>query len=92
MHRAVYRLATSALLFSTAACASIPLPDVAGRETPDLERKRVAAKHEPAELIAVDGTRCTAGSGKFERVKLGDRVWCIWQRSGRATSEVTAGQ
>lgn len=72
MSRLLHHVATSVLLVSAAACASIPLPDVGGREIPDLERKRVVAKQESAELVAVDGTRYTAGSGKFERVQVGD--------------------
>ncbi|CAN5180235.1 hypothetical protein BH24GEM2_BH24GEM2_07710 [soil metagenome] len=92
MNLRIGRLATLALLVSVAACASIPLPDVAGRETPALERKTVVAKQEPQELIAADGTRCTSGAGKFERVRPGDRVWCVWQRSDRAASSAVLGQ
>jgi hypothetical protein len=66
-------------------CASIPLPVAGGRKTepaPALERKRVAAKRAPADLIAEDGTRCLATKRRFERTEVGSEAWCVWTGDG----------
>lgn len=89
MIRPLRSMAASVFLVSATACASVPLPDVAGRDTPDLERKVVVAKREPQVLVAGDGTRCAASGSKFERVQLGDGVWCLWQRSGTSAASMT---
>lgn len=44
--------------------------------------KTVAAKEEPATLIAPDGTMCIVTAGKFNEIKVGDRVWCSWRPYG----------
>jgi hypothetical protein len=47
--------------------------------------KSVSGKEEPWTLVAVDGTLCKTTAAKFERVKIGDRVWCYWRERGETT-------
>ena len=51
-------------------------------------RRQVVAKEAPETLVAARGERCTVDREKFERVRTGDRVWCMW--SGGSTMEDTA--
>ena len=73
------RLAPACLVL-LAACTSIPLPGGSReRPAPALERKTVAEKREPSELVATDGTSCLTTARRFENAQPGDRVWCVWQ-------------
>ena len=51
------------LLLLLSACVSIPLPHgrepVSENQRPALARKMVAEKHEPNQLVATDGSRCS---------------------------------
>ena len=51
-------------------------------------RRQVVAKEAPETLVAARGERCAVDREKFERVRTGDRVWCMW--SGGGTMEDTA--
>jgi hypothetical protein len=44
--------------------------------------KTVQAKEEPATLVALDESTCTVTPARFQRVNIGDRVTCHWQRRG----------
>jgi len=67
------------LLLVFAGCVNIPLPHRAGEPAPSLERKQVAGKREPNELVAIDGTSCATTDTRFARAQRGDRVWCVWR-------------
>lgn len=61
-----------------------PLPTPAGQPTtatsnPNMSRKRVARKEEPATLIADDRSRCTVTAERFRDTKVGDNVICDWR-------------
>lgn len=43
-----------------------------------LSRKQVWTKVEPSELVAEDQSRCTVDFNRFNRIKVGDGVWCLW--------------
>jgi hypothetical protein len=43
-----------------------------------LDRKLVVDKAAPLDLIAEDGTRCQTSKDRFERTKIGSKVWCLW--------------
>lgn len=40
--------------------------------------KTVSTKEEPATLVALDGSECRVTADRFERVAVGERVWCYW--------------
>jgi hypothetical protein len=44
--------------------------------------KTVHAKEEPATLVALDESTCRVTAARFQRVNVGDRVTCHWQRRG----------
>ena len=56
-------------------CA-IPLRN--GLDAPALARKSVVRKVAPDTLVALDGTRCTPTSRKFQATDVQKTVWCIW--------------
>ncbi len=43
-----------------------------------LDRKLVISKEAPLDLVAEDGTRCQTSKDRFERTKIGSKVWCLW--------------
>jgi hypothetical protein len=43
-----------------------------------LGRKLVIDKAAPLDLIAEDGTRCQTTRDRFERTRIGSKVWCLW--------------
>lgn len=43
-----------------------------------LSQKTVTAKHEPATLIAFDGSKCLVTTSKFNETVVGTKVWCVW--------------
>lgn len=49
---------------------------------PAIGWKVVMEKSAPAYLIAVDRSECTVPTDRFERVAIGDRVFCAWRRTG----------
>ncbi|MEJ2187446.1 MAG: hypothetical protein P8Z36_16180 [Gemmatimonadota bacterium] len=66
-------------LFALGACTMIPL----GRKNqagPALERKVVAQKKPPNILLAANLMWCEVSAKKFESVKVGEAVWCVWRR------------
>lgn len=66
-------------------CGSIPLPTrgLHGVDpAPSLGRKLVTGKEPPVSLIGEDGTRCITSRGRFERTRIGSKVWCLWTGSG----------
>lgn len=69
------------LTFLLDGCAAVPL-HMRGQRSPDpshvLGKKMVVAKEAPLDLIAEDGTRCLTTKNRFERTKLGSKVWCLW--------------
>lgn len=66
-----------------------PFPTPAGRpgtssvNTARETKKRVAAKDEPATLIAADRTQCTVDMNDFNRIRVGDEVACLWSPVAR---------
>jgi hypothetical protein len=46
--------------------------------------KTVGSKEPPITLVAVDGSHCQVAPDRFERTKIGDRVWCGWRDPGAA--------
>jgi len=67
------------LLLVFAGCVNVPLPHRSGEPAPSLERKQVAGKREPNELVATDGSSCMTTDTRFARAERGDRVWCVWR-------------
>lgn len=64
------------------------LPKPAGQPAtatskPNATRKRVAAKEEPATLIAADRSECTVTAERFRNTKVGDAVICDWRTGDR---------
>jgi hypothetical protein len=49
-----------------------------------LARKEVAAKEEPATLIAADRSRCTVTSDRFKNTSVGSKEICDWRTGTRA--------
>ena len=53
-----------------------------GQRSPEpyrvLGRKMVIGKEAPLNLIAEDGTRCETSKDRFERTRIGSKVWCLW--------------
>ena len=43
-------------------------------------RKVVAGKERPRTLVATDDTRCQVDQQRFDRVEIGEEVWCLWRR------------
>jgi hypothetical protein len=43
-----------------------------------LARKLVVGKEAPLDLIAEDGSRCPTTKGRFEKTRIGSKVWCLW--------------
>lgn len=73
---AARRLVWLAALSVQTACLAIPL----GREgAPVLERKVVVQKKAPNLLQAADQTWCETAPKKYDSVKVGDAVWCVWK-------------
>ena len=62
-------------------CMAVPL-HTQGQRSPEpsrvLGRKLVIGKEAPLDLIADDGTRCETSKDRFERTKIGSKVWCLW--------------
>ncbi|MGQ0713412.1 MAG: hypothetical protein ACT4PJ_06740 [Gemmatimonadaceae bacterium] len=77
------RSATLALIaLFVSACAVVPL-HTRGQRSPDpphvLGRKLVVGKEVPLDLIAEDGTRCLTTKKRYERTRIGSKVWCVWE-------------
>jgi hypothetical protein len=85
--RAAVRTALVAGCLVLPACASLPLPGSGPRASHErLGWKAVVEKREPGILLAVDGTECQVAEERFERVEVGDSVFCHWREGrGRAT-------
>ena len=49
-----------------------------------LSRKEVAAKEEPATLVAADRSRCMVSAARFKSANVGSREICDWRTGGRA--------
>jgi hypothetical protein len=69
------------LALGLSACATVPL-HARGQRSPEpykvLGRKMVVGKEAPLDLIAKDGTRCETSKDRFERTRIGSKVWCLW--------------
>ena len=52
-----------------------------GRDAAAISRREVVAKEPPSALVSRDGTRCTVDATRYERVKVGDRVLCVWTKN-----------
>ncbi len=73
-----------------------PLPPAATMQVPGmsgqgvlstdggLTRKEVAAKEEPATLVAADRSRCMVSADRFKSASVGSREICDWRTGGRA--------
>lgn len=68
------------LAFGMLGCA-VPL-HTRGQRNPEpykvLDRKLVIGKEGPLDLIAEDGTRCQTSKERFEKTRIGSKVWCLW--------------
>ena len=49
-----------------------------GRPSAAMAKRRVASKEPPATLLASDGLRCTVSHDRYEKVRVGDDVLCLW--------------
>jgi hypothetical protein len=76
------RMILPAVLLLLPACTSIPLPRIDDGPRPALERKVVAFKREPMELVSFDGSSCFTTERRFQRVMRGQRIWCVWSYNG----------
>ena len=74
---------TAALVVGAGACAASVHND-GGTRT--IGRRQVVAKEAPETLVATRGERCTVDREKFEKVRTGDRVWCMWS-GGRSMED-----
>jgi hypothetical protein len=66
----------------TPGAAALPAPagqPATATSSPNMSRKRVAAREEPATLIADDRSRCTVTAERFRDTKVGDNVICDWR-------------
>ena len=70
--------------FAVAMAASgcmVPL-HTRGQRNPEpaqvLARKLVVGKEAPLDLIAEDGSRCLTTKDRFEKTRIGSKVWCLW--------------
>lgn len=64
------------------ACGCATDPGTRRGEGYRIGSKMVAGKEAPATLYAEDGSHCLVTPGRFERVRIGDRVWCNWEVRG----------
>lgn len=70
------------ILLSSLLVAGCTLPWARnGDSAAEFARKPVMDKVEPNYLIAVDQTQCVVDRERFAKVRVGDRVWCMWRRS-----------
>ncbi len=65
-----------------AGCAEIPLPRAAHEPKRVVTRKKVVQKDGETRLVARDGSSCPVGAERGHRVRVGDRVWCVWTDAG----------
>ena len=62
----------------------VPGQRAGGSTEPNVSRKRVDSKEEPATLVAADRTRCTVTEERFRDTKVGDNATCDWRTGSRA--------
>jgi hypothetical protein len=66
----------------------IPAPAASGQgllsTDGQLTRKEVAAKEDPATLVAADRSRCAVSADRFKKATVGSREICDWRTGGRA--------
>ena len=74
------RLLGLAAIAAIAGCASLQAGGGGG--LPGV--RTVSGKEAPITLVAVDGARCEVTPARWERAKIGDRVWCAWRGHGEA--------
>lgn len=67
-------------LFALSGCALPQRFQAGGPTGPGY--KTVSTKVEPATLVAFDGSECRVTADRFERVAVGERVWCYWLGRG----------
>jgi hypothetical protein len=61
-------------------CISLPVPGRGVQESREtLSSKVVVEKREPNLLLAMDRTECVVPQARFERTRVGDRVFCHWR-------------
>ena len=81
MYRATLKSVALLLACTLSGCMTTPL-HARGQRSPEpykvLGRKRVIGKEAPLDLVAEDGTRCETSRERFERTKIGSKVWCLW--------------
>lgn len=75
-------LSAAILTGSLAGCALLPPWLQTGDPEGGWGTKTVSAKEEPATLVAPDGTLCIVTQPRYQKAKLGDRVWCLWRARG----------
>ena len=61
-------------------CAALPSANGEEEGRAALRRKAVVEKREPNELVAADGTWCAADRERFEAIRVGEAIWCVWIR------------
>ncbi len=72
-------VAVIGVLTLSAGCALAPFKnEEMNRATAGLTWKPVSAKRDPVYLIAVDGTECSVSKKRYDKVKRGDNVFCLW--------------
>lgn len=74
----VRAVALVGLLLLSTSCALPFKNEEMNRTTAGLTWKPVSDKRDPVYLIAVDGTECTVSAKRYQKVKRGDNVFCLW--------------
>ena len=73
-------VASFAAVIAVSGCM-VPL-HTRGQRNPEpaevLARKLVVGKEPPLDLIAEDGSRCLTTKDRFEKTRIGSKVWCLW--------------
>lgn len=67
----------------TSSCATLPMMgrNETFQKNSSLNWKIVMSKRDPVYLTAPDGTECTVSRKRFDKIKSGDSVLCLWQSS-----------
>ena len=85
---ACVKTAAQPLGFPIPAASTMQVPGTSGQgmlsTDSGLALKEVAAKEEPATLVAADRSRCMVSANRFKNTTVGSREICDWRTGGRA--------
>jgi hypothetical protein len=78
MSRATAAVLIGILVLSTGCMGPAFQNDGLNRKASGLARKPVSAKRDPVYLISVDGSECSVPKKRYDKIKRGDAVFCLW--------------